>query len=135
MAKTIYDIDEQQAQLFFKMIDVIINELKHGCYKGKNWNDFKKFGITGQTLLTLKRNHYISYHGHKDCVWLSWKNYYYPDNTIVNLRWEYINICDYNIPPDGQEMDEEMIKYYYNAAEAAQLKKEEQELIDILNDL
>ena len=131
------EIEEEQAQNFFKAIDLIVYELKHGCYKGKSYKDFVNLGVAGKTLQTLKRAHYVSYNAKNknEAIWLSWKNPIYPENTIYNLRWDYINTCGYDIPPDCNKVDENMIQYYYNATEVLNAKKEEQELTDALNEI
>jgi hypothetical protein len=131
------EIEEEQAQNFFKAIDLIVYELKHGCYKGKSYKDFVNLGVFGKTLQTLKRAHYISYNAKNknEPIWLSWENRIYPDNTILNLRWDYIDLCGYDIAPDCNEVDENMIQYYYNATEMISAKKEEEELTDALNEI
>ena len=97
--KTIYDIDEEQAIKFCEVCNEIVEELHNGTFKGKTFDDFKRHGVKGQTLLTLKRNHYISYpKDHKGPCWISWSNKYYPDNTIMNLKMEWIKECVYEIP-------------------------------------
>jgi hypothetical protein len=97
MAKSIYDIEENQAKLFMTVINEIIKEMQLGVYEGKTLKDFKKYGVTGRTLQILKKEHYITWHSETEPVWISWNNMYYPDNTILNLKDTWINTLNYDI--------------------------------------
>lgn len=134
--KTIYDIEEEQAIKFCEVCNEIVEELHNGTFKGKTFEDFKKHGVTGRTLQTLKKNHYVSYHDHKSPVWISWTNKYYEDNTIMNLKMEWIEECLYEIPLNIEcNLNSDLTQEYFEAMKLYQAKKEEQELEDILKNL
>ena len=140
MAKTIYDIEEEQAIKFCEVCNEIVEELHNGTFTGKTYEDFKRHGVKGQTMLILKRNHYLSYpKDHKGPCWISWTNRYYEDNTIMNLKMEWIKECLYDIPLNIEcNLNEDLTQEYFEAMKVYQNNKaisEAEELENILGDL
>ena len=110
MAKSIYDIEENQARLFMTVINEIIKETQCGLYTGRTIKDFKKYGVTGRTLQILKKEHYITWHDEKDPVWISWKNKYYEDRTILLLKENWNCVMGWDIPLKVELTEEEVNK-------------------------
>ena len=92
-----FDLDEEQAQLFFEVIASIRKEINEGATKGRTYNDFIKAGVTTKTMSILKAGKYITWHDKKNAVWISWKNDFYPERTIENLHWELEHHLGYNL--------------------------------------
>ena len=93
-----FDLDEEQAQLFFEVIAAIRREINEGKTDGRTYNYFIKYGVTAKTMSILKAGKYITWHDKKSPVWISWENNFYPDRTIENLHWELRRSLGYTLP-------------------------------------
>lgn len=93
-----FDLDEEQAQLFFEVIAAIRKEINEGKTNGRTYNDFIKYGVSSKTMSILKAGKYITWHDKKTPVWISWKNSIYEDRTIENLHWEMKRSLGYTLP-------------------------------------
>ena len=92
-----FDLDENQAQLFFEVIAAIRKEINDGKTNGRSYNDFIKYGVTGKTMSILKAGKFITWHNKTEPVWISWENNFYPDRTIENLQWELRRSLGYTL--------------------------------------
>ena len=95
---TYFDLDENQAQLFFEVIAAIRKEINDGKTNGRSYNDFIKYGVAAKTMSILKAGKFITWHDKKEPVWISWENNFYPDRTIENLHWELKRSLGYTLP-------------------------------------
>ena len=93
-----FDLDEEQAQLFFEVIAAIRKEINEGKTEGRAYNDFLKSGVTTKTMSILKSGKFITWHKKSEPVWISWTNNFYPDRTIANLYWELKRSLGYTLP-------------------------------------
>ena len=93
-----FDLEENQAQLFFEVIASIRKEINEGKTKGRTYNDFIKAGVATKTMSILKAGKYITWHNKSDPVWISWTNNIYEDRTIKNLYWEMEHHLGYSLP-------------------------------------
>lgn len=93
-----FDLDEEQAQLFFEVIAEIRKEINEGTTNGRTYNDFIKYGVAKETMSVLKAGKFITWHNKKEAVWVSWTNNFYPDRTVENLHWELKRSLGYTLP-------------------------------------
>ena len=93
-----FDLDEEQAQLFFEVIAAIRKEINEGKTEGRTYNDFIKYGVAAKTMSILKAGKFITWHNKKEPVWISWENNFYPDRTVENLHWELKRSLGYTLP-------------------------------------
>ena len=93
-----FDLDEEQAQLFFEVIAAIRKEINEGKTNGRNYNDFIKYGVNAKTMSVLKAGKFITWHNKKEPVWISWENNFYEGRTVENLLWELKRNLGYTLP-------------------------------------
>lgn len=65
-----FDLDEEQAQLFFEVIAAIRKEINEGKTNGRKYADFIKAGVAARTMSILKAGKFITWHNKTDPVWI-----------------------------------------------------------------
>ena len=93
-----FDLEENQAILFFEVIAAIRKEINSGKTEGRSYNDFIKAGVSAKTMSVLKAGKFLTWHNKKEPAWISWKNSIYENRTIANLYWEMEHYLKYTLP-------------------------------------